>query len=177
MPVWRGKLSGSVNALSTLYEVLGCTRKTYSHNYFVSLGYPFSALTFPLVTSNALTGVNLIVRPFRQLLSFGCVNSSLPSTAKRTSSWCHSSRSMAIFRSLILIMSISQEDRRPGLDDDMRRHSLVGTSFASRFIWFRCSSIFSCDCFKRSRPSRCGGVTLNSRASSSGYLVTRCTGT
>lgn len=38
-------------------------------------------LTFPLVTKRALIGVNLMVRPFRQLLSLGWVNSSLPSIA------------------------------------------------------------------------------------------------
>lgn len=38
-------------------------------------------LTFPLVTKRALIGVNLMVRPFRQLLSLGWVNNSLPSIA------------------------------------------------------------------------------------------------
>lgn len=137
----------------------------------------FVVLTFPFVTNKAFTGVNLIVRPLRQLLSFGWVNSNLPSIAKRTSSWCHSSRSIAIFRSFMLIMSISHDDRRFGLDDEIRRHNFVGTSLASRFMWLRCSSIFSCACFSSSRPSRCWGVTLYRRARSSGYFVTRWTGT
>lgn len=42
--------------------------------------------TFPSVTSMALIGVSLIVLPLLQLLSVGCVNNSLPSMAKRTSS-------------------------------------------------------------------------------------------
>uniref|UniRef100_A0A182UJN1 Uncharacterized protein n=1 Tax=Anopheles melas TaxID=34690 RepID=A0A182UJN1_9DIPT len=126
---------------------------------------------------SALIEVSLIVRLFFQLPSFGCVKSSRPSMANRTSSWFHSSTSTAILRSLMLIMSSSQDSRRPGLEDEMRRHSFVGTSFVSRFMWFRCSSIFSCDCFSSSLPSRWAGVTLYRRASSSGYLVTRCTGT
>uniref|UniRef100_A0A182UR82 Uncharacterized protein n=1 Tax=Anopheles merus TaxID=30066 RepID=A0A182UR82_ANOME len=126
---------------------------------------------------SALMEVSLIVRLFFQLPSFGCVKSSRPSMANRTSSWFHSSTSTAILRSLMLIMSSSQDSRRPGLEDEMRRHSFVGTSFASRFMWFRCSSIFSCDCLSSSLPSRWAGVTLYRRASSSGYLVTRCTGT
>ena len=133
--------------------------------------------TLPFVTSKALMAVNLIVLLFFQFPSFGCVNKSRPSIANLTSSVFHSRTSMAIFLSFILIMSISQDSRRPGLEDEMRRHNFVGTSFASRFMWFKCSSIFSWACFSCSRPSKWCGVTLNSRANKRGYLVTLWTGT
>lgn len=136
----------------------------------------FRLYTISFVISNAFTGVNLIVRPLRQLLSVGWVISSFPSTAKCTFSWFQSSKSIAILRNFILTMSFSRDVLNVGFDD-RRRHNFVEISFASRFIRFKWHSIISWASFKRSLLSKCVGVTLYSRASSNGYLVTLWTGT
>lgn len=133
-------------------------------------------ITNSFVINRALTGVSFIVRPLRQLLSVGCVINSLPSTTKCTFSWFHSSKSIAIFRNFIFMMSVSRAVRSVGFEDN-RRHSFVEMSFASRFIRFKWHSILSWASLRRSRLSKCVGVTLYNRAKSNGYLVTLCTGT
>lgn len=53
-------------------------------------------LTLPFVTSMAVTGASLTVRPRLQLLSVGCATRRRPSRTNLASSWAHSRISTAI---------------------------------------------------------------------------------
>lgn len=64
--------------------LLSSKKEKLLYKSLLNIAWNYFANTISFVISNAFTGVNLIVRPLRQLLSVGWVISSFPSTAKCT---------------------------------------------------------------------------------------------